>query len=288
MKAGSPSSVPATGPVPAGWYPDPWWAGSERWWDGTRWSHHARWSAVPPPPPAPPPLRTLDGRAFWVGLVAAAVIVVGARVLQELLVSQVRTLRGFQFLQWGFYLVVYGGMGASVILVARRFGSGAPRQDLGWSFRWSDLGWGPVLFVVTRILQAAVTAPLLALPVLRHSTQEYSDTMSRQPTELLITLVVVGVVVAPVVEELLFRGVLLRGLLARHPVAVAAIVQGVIFGCYHYAPELGWYNVVLLTANSVFGVVFGFVAVRRRSLGTGVVAHSVTNASAFLVIVLIG
>lgn len=274
-------------PVPPGWYPDPWAAGSVRWWDGAVWTGWSHGVGVPPPPPAPPSLRTLGFAAFWIGLVGAAVIVVGARVAQEWLVGAVTTLWSFQLLQWGFYVVVYGGIGALVVVLVRRFGSGSLRVDIGWSFRWSDLGWGPVLFVVTRVLQVAVTAPLLALPVLRRSTQEYSDTMTRQPTELLITLIVVGVIVAPVVEELLFRGVLLRGLLARVGAPVAAVVQGIIFGCYHYAPDLGWYNLVLITANSVFGIVFGFVALRRRSLGTGVVAHAATNASAFVVILLV-
>lgn len=276
-----PPSPTATPAAPPGWYPDPAWAGAQRWWDGTTWTTHARWVPVIPPPP-PPPLAVLRHPAFWIALAGTVGIVVGGRVLQEWLVAFVTTLTAFMFLQWGFYIVVYGGMAALVVAVVRRHGTGSFRRDLGWSFRWSDLGWGFVLFISTRIAQIAVTAPLLTLPVLRRSTQEYSDVMTSQPIEVMITLVIVGVVVAPIVEELLFRGVLLRSLLARVGAPVAAVVQGIIFGCYHYAPDLGWYNLVLITANSVFGIIFGFVALRRRSLGTGVVAHAITNGSAFV------
>lgn len=222
--------------------------------------------------------------AFAVAIAFTVGIVVLGRWVERVLVDSVTTLRAFEILQWGFYVVVYGGLAAAVVFVVRRYGTGSLKRDLGWSFRWSDLGWGPVLFVMTRIVQIVVTAPLLALPVLRQSTREYSEVMTSQPTSLFITLVIVGVLVAPVVEELVFRGVLLRSLLAKIGAPIAAVVQGVIFGCYHYAPDLGWYNLVLITANSVFGIVFGFVAVRRRSLGTGVVAHAVTNASAFVVL----
>ena len=102
--------------------------------------------------------------------------------------------------------------------------------------------------------------------------------MRHEPLAALITLAVVGIVVAPLVEELLFRGVLLRSLLPIVGPAGAAIVQGVLFGLYHFSPDLGLYNVVLLVANGTFGIIFGFVALRRRSLGTGIVAHALTNA----------
>lgn len=218
-------------------------------------------------------------------VVAATVaVVVFGRVVNGQLVRHVTTLRAFEMLQWGFYIVVYGGMAAIVVAAVRRYGTGSVRADLGATFRWSDLGWAPVLFVVTRFAQVLVTVPLLATPAFRQSTRRYSDAMRDQPTEILVTLVVVGVVVAPLVEELLFRGALLRALLARTSARWAAVIQGVVFGCYHFAPDLGLYNVVLIVANSTFGIIFGFVALRRRALGTGIIAHSLTNASALVVV----
>lgn len=210
--------------------------------------------------------------------------VAGGRVINGQLVRFVDTLVAFQVLQWGFYVVVYGGVAFTVHFVVRRYGTGSLRHDLGFRFQWSDIGWGPILFFAGRAAQLAVTLPLIAVPVLRHSSERYSNLMRDQPTSVLITLVVVGVVVAPLVEELLFRGVLLRGLLTRFSGPVAAVIQGVLFGCYHFAPGLGYYNVVLITANSAFGIIFGFVVLRRRTLGTGIVAHAITNASAFVII----
>lgn len=271
-------------PPPPGWYPDPWWAGSIRYWDGRAWTTQAAWSNGPVPPPPLPPLTALRAPAFWVTCALVAACVVVGRLLNGQLVRTVTTLRSFEALQWGFYVFVYGGMAAAVVFVTRRYGSGSVRDALGLGFRWSDLGWGPILFVAGRMVQLAVTVPLVVVPVLRHSSQRYSDVMRAQPTEMLVTLVVVGVVVAPIVEELVFRGALLRGLLAHCRAPVAAVIQGVLFGCYHFAPDLGYYNIVLITANGALGVLFGFVALRRRSLGTGIVAHAITNASAMIIV----
>jgi membrane protease YdiL (CAAX protease family) len=236
--------------------------------------------------PSPPrePLTALRAPAFWVALGMLVAFVAGGRVINGQLVRHVTTFDAFQVLQWGFYVVVYGGMAFTVVHVVRRYGTGTLGHDLGLRFSWSDLGWAPILFFAGRAAQLAVTLPLIAVPVLRHSSERYSELMRDQPTSALITLVVVGVIVAPLVEELLFRGVLLRGLLTRFSGPVAAVIQGVIFGCYHFAPGLGLYNVVLITANSVFGIIFGFVVLRRRTLWTGIIAHALTNASAFVII----
>jgi len=275
--------VPAS-TTPPGWYPDPWWAGSLRYWDGSRWTNQARWAHLPVPPPPPEPLTVLRAPAFWVAIGLLIVCVAGGRVINGQLVRHVSTLGAFQVLQWGFYAVVYGGIAATVVFVVRRHGTGSLRHDLGFRFRWSDLGWGPILFFAGRAAQLAVTLPLVAIGVLRHSSERYSEMMRDQPTSILVTLVIVGVVVAPIVEELFFRGVLLRALLSRFGGPVAAVIQGVVFGCYHFAPSLGFYNVVLITANSAFGIIFGFVALRRRTLGTGIVAHAITNASALVIV----
>ncbi len=268
----------------AGWYPDPWWSGSMRYWDGQQWTPSAVWGSEPPPPP-PPPLSVLRSPAFWVAFAGTIACVAGGRVVGDVVRRHIATLTAAEVLNWVFYLVVYGGLALLVVQVSRRFGTGSLRADLGLWFRWSDLGWGPLLFVGTRIAQVLVTAPIIASSVgVRDSSEAYSRSMRHEPLAALITLAVVGVVVAPLVEELLFRGVFLRSLLPIVGPAGAAIIQGVLFGVYHFAPDLGLYNLVLIIANGTFGVIFGFVALRRRSLGTGIVAHAITNATALAVV----
>jgi membrane protease YdiL (CAAX protease family) len=227
----------------------------------------------------------LRSPALWVALAGTIACVAGGRVLGDAAGHTITTRTAAEILNWAFYIVVYGGLAVLVLQISRRFGTGSLRTDLGFAFRWSDLGWGPLLFIGTRLAQVLVTAPLIvASGGVRRSSEAYSHEMRHLPVGVLVTTAVVGIVVAPIVEELLFRGVLLRSLLPMVGPAGAAIVQGVLFGAYHFAPSLGLYNIVLITANGTFGIIFGFVALRRRSLGTGIVAHAITNATALAVV----
>ena len=264
----------------SGWYPDPWQMADLRWWDGAAWS-----PALATLPPLPePPERTLPIGAFWFALAGTVALVAGSRILIQNAATVFATHVERAILEWAFYVVLYGGLFLLVRSACRRFGSGSLREDLGARFRWSDVGFGPVLFIGARIAQVLVTLPLLAVPAIRGSSQRYAHLQRTQSTSSFLTLAVVGILVAPVVEELLFRGVIQRSLITTVGSARAAVIQGVLFGLYHFAPFLGLYNVLLLTANSAFGIIFGFVARRRRTLGTGMIAHALTNASVVLII----
>ena len=272
---------PGEGSASAGWHPDPWLQADLRWWDGGRWTT----AIAPLPPVPPPPERTLPKQAAAFAVAGTVAIVVGTRVVAQALQHVLRSVRGEEALEWGFYVALYGGLFLLIRQLCARFGTGSLRDDLTPRFKWSDLGLGPALFVAARIAQVAVTTPILiASASVRASSQHYARVQNAQPASALITLTVVGILVAPFVEELLFRGVIQRGLISWVGSVWAAVIQGVLFGLYHFAPFLGLYNVLLLTANSTFGVIFGFMARHRRTLGTGMVAHAITNGTVLLVI----
>jgi membrane protease YdiL (CAAX protease family) len=84
-----------------------------------------------------------------------------------------------------------------------------------------------------------------------------------------ITLGAALVIVAPVVEELLFRGVL-QGSLERHlgswtGVVTTALVFGVLHGQLRFLPV------------SLLGLLMGYMVMRTGSLLAGILAHSVHN-----------
>ncbi len=87
-------------------------------------------------------------------------------------------------------------------------------------------------------------------------------------------LLAIGLVVlAPVGEELLFRGLLLRGLAQRMPFAPAAVLSGVVFAVVH--PQY-WTLWPLLIAISIFGVVAAYVY-RRMGYPATVAMHLFFN-----------
>lgn len=77
-------------------------------------------------------------------------------------------------------------------------------------------------------------------------------------------------VVAPVTEEVLFRGIILRGFLTRYPVGSALVLSSVLFGVAHANP---WQLVSALG----FGVLLGWLYYRGRSLWPSLVAHALVN-----------
>ncbi len=77
-------------------------------------------------------------------------------------------------------------------------------------------------------------------------------------------------VVAPVAEELLFRGLILQGFLARYRLGFAIAASAVIFALFHLNPYQ------YFTAF-VAGIILGWLFLRTRSLWTCIAAHAFYN-----------
>jgi len=79
------------------------------------------------------------------------------------------------------------------------------------------------------------------------------------------------VVMAPWVEELLFRGLLFRWLLGYRSVLASAILSGVFFGVIHDA-------LTSIVPIACLGVALAWLYHRTGSLLTSIVFHTVFNA----------
>ncbi len=84
------------------------------------------------------------------------------------------------------------------------------------------------------------------------------------------TAFVVAVVLAPLTEEILFRGVLLSALKARWGTGVAIFGSSALFAGMHVSPYA-------IPPVFVLALVLGWLFVRTRSLTVCIVAHSVFN-----------
>ena len=78
-------------------------------------------------------------------------------------------------------------------------------------------------------------------------------------------------VVAPLTEELLFRGLILRGFLRNYSQAKAVFVTAILFAIIHLNP---WQFIGAL----LLGVIFGWWFVQTRSLIPCLFGHAVFNA----------
>jgi membrane protease YdiL (CAAX protease family) len=82
-------------------------------------------------------------------------------------------------------------------------------------------------------------------------------------------------VIAPVIEEMFFRGILLRGFLHNYPPWTAILLASLLFGLRHLDPG----HAIVAT---VTGVVLGWLYYATRSLWPAVFAHALQNGAVML------
>ncbi len=93
-----------------------------------------------------------------------------------------------------------------------------------------------------------------------------------------LALATVAVIVAPLAEELMFRGVLLSALIPRLGVRTAAVVTALAFAALHM-PGLHW-QWFALPQLVVLGLVLAWLRLHCRSLWPAILAHATHNALA--------
>lgn len=294
----APSGLP-----PAGWYPDPIVPRRAlRWWDGAGWtiwqSRDGEVTAVPVvPEPAPGSDWTgiADERATWpraaVVLSAVAIVVAfGAGFLGAELVGAVTDSLP---LELAVNIVLLDG---SLVLACReahrRWGTpGAFRRDFGLVVERGDWWRGLLASIGARTMGAAA-ALFFVLPILfDDDLDSFGDTTVQDTTISwagILTFAVAALVVAPIVEELFFRGLAQRSLESVLPRWLAIAVQGVVFGFLHVQPAVGIANVAIVVTISVAGMVFGFTYHRFKRLGPTITAHLWFNLVAIVVLVAAG
>jgi len=90
--------------------------------------------------------------------------------------------------------------------------------------------------------------------------------------ELRLPQIVAGCVIAPIVEEMLFRGIVLRSFLHQYERRYAIIGSAIVFGFAHG-------NLYQFVGASCFGLVAGWLYERTRSLIPGLALHAAVNTS---------
>ncbi len=174
-------------------------------------------------------------------------------------------------------LLIIGNTGATACVL----GLELRRQKLSWrftpparaSFAWMLL---PTLFatVGTALVGGAVLEGLSSLlPFLFESTELMEELFDIVAHPVAIPLILV--VVAPLTEEVIFRGLILGGLLRTRPPATAILLSAVLFSAIHL-------NLAQLPSTFLIGLVYGWIYYRTRSLPLCIFAHMLNNGMALL------
>jgi membrane protease YdiL (CAAX protease family) len=238
-------------------------------------------TASPPTVPARPRIRWGIGDVvvawvigFLAAAIAASIVASAAKVPSDRLSDDVGVLLASVVAQ------AVGVIG-TLAFVARTRGRGSLGADFGLVPRLpgGSGGWA-ALCVLAGVGLQLVSIPFLALLTYVHGRVESQEVVSqfekaRGPSLVLFALVVVTV--APLAEELLFRGALLRALLRRTTPGAAVIISALAFAAVHPAldPKIG--SVIAVPALFALGLVSAGLAVRTGNLSASILLHAGFN-----------
>jgi membrane protease YdiL (CAAX protease family) len=155
---------------------------------------------------------------------------------------------------------------------ARALGFGPPR--------WSDLplavGWTAVQLLARGVVGAILVA---LLPAAKHERVSNVPTLAGKPLTVLVPLIFAIVVMAPIIEELAFRGVLLRSFMRRWGFQIGAVITGLLFGGLHFEQAGGPSASVILAATlALFGYLQAVLVRRTARLAPVMMVHAMNNA----------
>jgi membrane protease YdiL (CAAX protease family) len=161
--------------------------------------------------------------------------------------------------------------GVALLFVLRRWrrkiGKVALADTLGWS-------WGTPRQLVTGAL-AGVTLALFVLPLVaslshRPEAPDLATQLATSSRPALWAWLVSAVLLAPPVEELMFRGALLGGLARTRAVWAAALISGTTFWLMHGPEFVHWPAAVSI---GLMTILVTSLRVRTGILGPSVAAH---------------
>lgn len=149
----------------------------------------------------------------------------------------------------------------------------------GFGFRLPDHAWSFVIAILATFIITYAGSSLTGWLAQGQSvTQDVQQIGASTSASLRVPLALLVVVVAPFVEELLFRGVLLSALLRRLHVGWAVAISSLLFALIHL-PGLNfqWYGLAELF---LLALVLAALRLGSRSIWPAVLAHALHNGLA--------
>lgn len=146
---------------------------------------------------------------------------------------------------------------------------------------WTDIGLSAVGFIVSTLAAAALAALFSLFPWFdAGQAQETGFTAYMSGGERVVAFIVL-VVLAPIVEEIIFRGWLYGKLRTRLNMPVAILLTSLLFGIMHFQWNVGVnvfaLSVVLCGLREITGTIYA-----------GILTHMIKNGVAFYLLYVLG
>ena len=185
------------------------------------------------------------------------------------------------------YLVVWVPLVGGVVVATTWRGQRSLMKDFGLEIVWVDVAWGVAAALVLRSL-----VPVLEFVAFGTVLAHESTLLTGLSLVDAIALLIAAVLIAPLVEELYFRGLLLRAVLRSRSLArafkvppssafmafVAGCVSASFFAAMHLIGETSLSRAFVTGGSALLvGVVVSIFALKTQRLGPGLVTHALFN-----------
>lgn len=205
----------------------------------------------------------------WLDLFAACGVFVLSALLGSLVAFVIMHARGLENITPELTCIYYVIQMLPVIgfLVWQRYKAGR-RSGIHLGLRNVNMPmvlWGLVVMLASGV----VLEPLLVLfPT--EAYQSVTDTIGLGGWAILST-----VVLAPILEEVLFRGLVLESCRERFGRGAAVLISALLFGLVHGVP-------VQMVNAFVIGLILGYVYISTRSLLATILLHAINNGLSYV------
>jgi len=206
--------------------------------------------------------------AYFLMLLLAVLLLMGGPWLGAWLGGWLGALINISAMQWASLLAIAVVLGLAALSFSESLNlrPARLRQWLSALF----LGVGFCLFI------GATLAHLYSLGDAADYAHEVQQVLGEAQAQLgLLALILVIAVLAPVSEELLFRGLILQGLRARMQTWMAAVLSSLLFAVLHLHPA--HFSITFL-----LGLLCAWTVIRFRSIWPAIILHASYNGSAMM------
>ena len=168
---------------------------------------------------------------------------------------------------------LWAGFVGTAVIASRQFGSGDVRADFGFTIRVVDIARSALVGVVVQVIVVpAIYLPLVAAGVDLDVWGPAEELFHALDGLARIAIAAGVIVVAPVAEELLFRGVLLKGLASRFGSCAAIWASSLLFAGTHF-------QAVQFPGLLAIGLTLAWLARRTGGVAAPIWAHAAFNAT---------
>lgn len=163
----------------------------------------------------------------------------------------------------------------------KRFGTSREQLGLKGLPTWTDIGLAPIAFIISTILAIGLVQLFSVFPWFNSEEAQVTGfSLYMSGGERVIAFLVL-VVIAPIFEEIIFRGWLYGKLRTKMEAPIAILIVSILFGIMHFQWNVGvnvfGLSVVLCVLREITGTIYA-----------GILTHMIKNGVAFYLLYIIG